>query len=105
MSDKKTVWIIVIAVIAFLLFGDEIVALTASILGAAVELSVSLIVWLLVVGGIFFIVTTIFGSTLLGFCAAFIALVLSGISFFWPLLLCLFVLYLAFRKPRVSRAP
>ncbi|MFD2632316.1 hypothetical protein [Idiomarina piscisalsi] len=105
MSDKKTVWLIVIAVIAFLLFGDEIIGLAGSILGAAVELSVSLIVWLLIVGGVFFVVTTVFGSTLLGFCAAFIALVLSGISFFWPLLLCLFVLYLVFRKPRVSRAP
>lgn len=85
MSDKKTVWLIVIAVIAFLLFGDEIIGLAGSILGAAVELSVSLIVWLLIVGGVFFVVTTVFGSTLLGFCAAFIALVLSGISFFWPL--------------------
>lgn len=105
MSDKKTILVIVIAVIACLLFGDEIIALSVSLLGAAVELSVSLIVWLFVVGGVFIIASSFFGSTLLGLLAAFVTLILSGIGFFWPLLLCLFILYLVFRKPRVSRAP
>lgn len=104
MSSAKNIWIIVIAAIAFLLFGDELIAVLASVLGMAVELSVSLIVWLLVIGGVFFVASTIFGNTLIGFGAAFVTLILSGIGFFWPLLLCLFVLYLVFRKPKVSSA-
>lgn len=103
MSNRSFGWLLVLSIIGLLFFAEEIFSFLGIAVGSVIELSVSLLVSLLVVGLVFFIVASVFGSVLLGVGAAFVALLLSGIGFFWPLLLCLLVLYFIFRKPKVSR--
>ncbi|MDV6327584.1 hypothetical protein U0358_11665 [Idiomarina sp. PL1-037] len=103
MSNRSFGWLLVLSVIGLAFFAEEIFSVFGMVFGSVIEFSVTLLISLFFVGLVFFVVVTIFGSVLLGAGAAFIALILSGIGFFWPLILCVLVLYFIFRKPKVSR--
>ncbi|WP_286823217.1 hypothetical protein [Idiomarina sp. UBA1919] len=103
MSNRSFGWLLVLSVIGLFFFAEEIFSVFGMALGSVIELSVTLLISLFFVGLVFFVVVTVFGSVLLGAGAAFIALILSGIGFFWPLILCVLVLYFIFRKSKVSR--
>lgn len=99
MSRNQGIIIAIIAV-ALLLFAPEILATLGFAIGSVIEFAISLIISLAVVGLVFFLVMTIFGSVLLGLGAALVALIFTGIGLFWPLLLCVLILYFVFRNPR-----
>ncbi|MCK7459652.1 hypothetical protein [Idiomarina aminovorans] len=103
MSNRSFGWLIVLSLIGLFFFAEEIFSVFGMAIGSIVELFATLLLSLFFVGLVFFVVVTVFGSVLLGVGAAFIALILSGIGLFWPLILCLLVLYFIFRKPKVSR--
>lgn len=98
---SRSQWVLFgILAAAVLLFAPEILATLGFAIGSVIEFAVSLVVSLAMVGLVFFLVMTIFGSVLLGMGAALIALIFTGVGLFWPLLLCLIVLYFIFRDPR-----
>ncbi|WP_278374059.1 MULTISPECIES: hypothetical protein [Idiomarina] len=103
MSNRSFGWLLVLSIVGLLFFAEEIFSVFGMAIGSVIEISVSLLVSLFFVGLVFFIVATVFGSVLLGIGAALVALLLSGIGLFWPLILCVLVLYFIFRKPKVSR--
>lgn len=104
MSNRRFGWLIVLAVLGLVFFGEEIFSLLGTALGSLIELSVSVLVSLFFVGLVFFVVVAVFGSVLLGFGAALVALIFTGIGLFWPLVVCALILYIVFRKPGGSRS-
>ncbi|MGM0525009.1 MAG: hypothetical protein ACQEQ8_02335 [Pseudomonadota bacterium] len=97
MSRNQWIVITVIAVIG-LLFAPEILSTLGLAIGSVIEFAISLALSLAVIGLVFFLVMTIFGSVFLGLGAALIALIFTGIGLFWPLLLCVLILYFVFRN-------
>ena len=99
MSRNQIIALAVIAVVV-LFFAPEILATLGFAIGSVIEFAISLIFSLAIVGLVFFLVMTLFGSVLLGLGAGLLALVFTGIGLFWPLVLCVLVLYFVFRSPR-----
>ena len=99
MSRNQGIIIAIIAVV-LLLFAPEILSTLGFAIGSVIEFAISLIVSLAVVGLVFFLVMTIFGSVLLGMGAGLVALIFTGVGLFWPLLLCVLILYFVFRNSR-----
>lgn len=96
---SRSQWVLVgIVAAALLLFAPEILSGLGFAIGSVIEFAVSLVVGLAVVGLVFFLVMSIFGSVLLGLGAALVALIFTGVGLFWPLVLCLLVLYFIFRN-------
>lgn len=92
--------IIAVAAVVLLLFAPEILGALGFAIGSVIEFTISLIVSLAIVGLVFFLVMTVFGSVLLGLGAGLLALIFTGVGLFWPLLICILVLYFVFRNPR-----
>ncbi|NQZ05327.1 hypothetical protein [Idiomarina sp.] len=93
-------WLIALLVIGALFFAPEILSGLGFAVGSVLEFTISLLIGLAVVGLVFFVVMTVFGSVLLGLAAGFIALIFTGIGMFWPLIVCLLILYFVFRDRR-----
>ncbi|MAD53879.1 MULTISPECIES: hypothetical protein [unclassified Idiomarina] len=93
-------WLIALLVIGALFFAPEILSGLGFAVGSVLEFTISLLIGFAVVGLVFFVVMTVFGSVLLGLAAGFIALIFTGIGMFWPLIVCLLILYFVFRDRR-----
>lgn len=98
MRQQHKIWWIVAGIVIALFFGEEILGALGHVVGSIIELSVAGLVGLAVVGIVFFVTMTVFGSVLIALAAGFVTLLLTGIGLFWPLLLCVGILYLMLRK-------
>jgi len=94
---SKTMWIVV-AVIAALLFGPQLMAIAGWLLGGIISIGVTGLVMLIVGAAIFFGVVAVGGSVLVAMACVFGAMILALLSSMWPLLIVVGLLYLFFRK-------
>lgn len=94
---SKTMWIIV-AVIAALLFGPQLMSILGWLIGGIVSVGVTGLVMLVVGAAIFFGVVAVGGSVLVAIACVFGAMVLAVLSSLWPVLIVVGLLYLFFRK-------
>ncbi|MGM0480875.1 MAG: hypothetical protein ACQEQZ_02960 [Pseudomonadota bacterium] len=99
MSRNQWVLLIIIAVIG-LFFAPEIFSSIGYAIGSVIEFALSVVVALATIGLVFFLLMTIFGSVGIGLIGAFVAMIFTGIGMFWPLLLCVVILYVVFRNSR-----
>ena len=93
-------WLIALVIVGALFFAPEILSGLGFAVGSVIEFTISLLIGIAIVGLVFFVVMTVFGSVLLGLGAGFLALIFTGIGMFWPLIICLLILYFVFRDRR-----
>ncbi|EKE87433.1 hypothetical protein [Idiomarina xiamenensis] len=98
MKRDNSIWWILAAVVLLLCFGDNILALAGSVVGGILSFTISGVVLLAVAALVFFVVMAIFGSVFFAILMAVGALLLGGLTVFWPILLAIFVVYLLVRK-------
>lgn len=96
---KQSTWLWVIAaILAFFLFGDEILGLVGAVVGLVISIGVTGLVLVAIALGAFALVVAIGGSIAVGLAVAAVALVAVLFSWLWPYLLLLGILYLLVRK-------
>lgn len=96
---KQSTWLWVIAaVLAFFLFGDEILGLIGAIVGLVISIGVTGLVLIAIALGAFALVVAIGGSIAVAVAVAAVALVAVLFSWLWPYLLLIGIVYLLVRK-------
>ncbi|RUO57791.1 hypothetical protein [Pseudidiomarina insulisalsae] len=96
---KQSTWLWVIAaVLAFFLFGDEILGLLGAIIGLVISIGVTGLVMLAIAVGAFGLVVAVGGSIAVAMVVAAVALAAVLFSWLWPYLLLAGIIYLLVRK-------
>jgi hypothetical protein len=96
---KQSTWLWVIAaILAFFLFGDEILGLIGAAVGLIISIGITGLLLIAITLGAFALVLAIGGSIAVGVAVAAVALVAVLFSWLWPYLLLLGILYLLVRK-------
>lgn len=98
---SRNQWIVtIVLVIIGVSFAPEIFSSIGYALGSVIEFALSVVIALAIIGLVFFLLMTVFGSVAIGLIGAFVAMIFTGIGMFWPLVLCVAILYVVFRNSR-----